>query len=86
MGAGWGISGELGPAAQRFFDGAQQWIRATHDTSPYHWTAPSFRRFWTQRLGVSLVNSRAKVGMVAARRDWANTFACSGIASMAPLL
>ena len=80
------ISGELGPAAQRFFDGAQRWIRATHDTSLYHWTAPSFRRFWTQRLGVSLVNSRAKVGMAAARRDWANTFARSGIASMAPPL
>jgi hypothetical protein len=30
------ISGELGPAAQRFFDGAQRWIRATHDTSLYH--------------------------------------------------
>jgi hypothetical protein len=32
------------------------------------------------------VNSRAKVGMAAARRDWANTFARSGIASMAPPL
>jgi hypothetical protein len=80
------ISGELGPAAQRFFDGAQRWIRATHDTSLYHWMAPSFRRFWTQRLGVSLVNSRAQVGMAAARRDWANTFARSSVASMAPLL
>ena len=29
------ISRELGPA-QRFFDGAQRWIRATHDTSLYH--------------------------------------------------
>ena len=28
----------------------------------------------------------AKVGMAAARRDWANTFARSGIASMAPPL
>jgi hypothetical protein len=80
------ISGELGLVAQQFFDGAQRWIRATHDTSLYHWTAPSFRRFWTQRLGVSLVNSRAKVGMVVAHRDWANTFARSGIASMAPPL
>jgi hypothetical protein len=64
------ISGELGPVAQWFFDGAQWLIRATHDTSlyHYHWTAPSFRRFWTQRLGVSLVNSRAKVGIVVARR------------------
>jgi hypothetical protein len=25
------ISGELGPAAQRFFDGAQRLIRAAHD-------------------------------------------------------
>jgi hypothetical protein len=30
------ISGELGPAAQRFLDGAQWWIRATHDTSLCH--------------------------------------------------
>ena len=30
------ISGGLGPVAQRFFDGAQRWIRATHDASLYH--------------------------------------------------
>ena len=60
-------------------------FRATHehDASLYQFTAPSIRHFWAQRLGVSLVNSRAKVGMVAARRDW-NTFARSCIASMAP--
>jgi hypothetical protein len=39
-----------------------------------------------KRLGVSLVNSWARVGMVAARRDWANTFVRCGIASMAPPL
>ena len=41
------ISGELGLVAQRFFDGAQRWILATHGTSLYLWTALSFRRYWT---------------------------------------
>ena len=54
------ILGGWGPVAQWFFDGAQWWIQAIRDTRLCQWTTPSFRHFWTQRLGVSLVNSHAK--------------------------
>ena len=45
------ISGALGPAATRLWEEVMTAAGAIRDTSLVHWSVPSFRRFWLQRLG-----------------------------------
>ena len=66
------ISGALGPAATRLWEEAMTAAGAIRDTSLVHWSAPSFRRFWLQRLGTTLIRERGRVGSAAAKGEWPN--------------
>ena len=44
------------------------WANSMHETDLYHWSAPSFERYWTQRLGMTLLRGRGDVGLAAAAR------------------
>eukprot|EP01050_Picozoa_sp_SAG11_P026497 SAG11_NODE_6362_length_1328_cov_4.543531_2_plen_139_part_01 len=41
-------------------------VRVLVDSDLYHWSAPSFRRYWFARLGLALMRGRTKVAMAAA--------------------
>ena len=47
------ISGALGPAATRLWEEVMTAAGAIRDTSLVHRSAPSFHRFWLQRLGTT---------------------------------
>ena len=66
------IFGALGPAATRLWEEAMTASGAIRDTSLVHWSAPSFRRFWLQRLGTTLIRERGRVGSAAAKGEWPN--------------
>ena len=66
------IFGALGPAATRLWEEAMTASGAIRDTSLVHWSAPSFRRFWLQRLGTTLIRERGRVGSAAAKGERPN--------------
>jgi len=64
------ISGGLGPRARRLWDECMKLGSGIRDTTDKHWTAASFRRYWEQILGVTLIYERGKVGAAAAKAHW----------------
>eukprot|EP01050_Picozoa_sp_SAG11_P004407 SAG11_NODE_281_length_11257_cov_45.949633_5_plen_198_part_00 len=78
------ISGSIGPAAAFLMKTALGWANSMHETDLYHWSAPSFERYWTQRLGMTLLRGRGDVGLAAATRACPAQHARTGVHSTAP--
>ena len=78
------ISGSLGPQASELIALAMRWVHGFHDSDLYHWSAPSFRRYWFARFGLALMRGRTKVAMAAARRQWPAAMRHTGLGSYAP--
>ena len=50
-----------------------------HDSDLYHWSAPSFQRYWFARFGLALMRGRTKVAMApstAATATGSSPLAC----------
>eukprot|EP01050_Picozoa_sp_SAG11_P027183 SAG11_NODE_6782_length_1249_cov_10.497391_2_plen_115_part_00 len=63
------ISGSLGPHASDLIALAMRWVHGLHDSDLYHWSAPSFRRYWFARFGLALMRGRTKVAIWRQRAD-----------------
>ena len=57
---------------------------AIRDTSLVHWSAPSSRRFWLQRLGTTFIRERGRVDSAAAKGEWPNLIRRRGHADTEP--
>ena len=62
------IGGAMCAEASSFWTMCIEWAGNTRCVDRWHWSAPSFDDFWTQAIGVCLVNSRGLVAAGASER------------------
>ena len=78
------VSGRLGNAATAFLDNAFSWVRQTQDFDVYHWSSNSSQRYWYPRVGATIIQQRARIGMAAANRERKHIERTTGLGSYAP--
>ena len=74
------ISGAWGPATERFFNDAIDYINNERDIDFFHWSSVRMSEFWRTSFDVTLASQRARVGTAAAEGDWRKTVQQYGLA------
>ena len=74
------ISGAWGPATERFFNGAIDYINNERDIDFFHGSSVRMSEFWRTSFDVTLASQRARVGTAAAEGDWRKTVQQYGLA------